>query len=91
MALELEQSRVAWEQEAVALNQARHARRESEEARKANIEDLDKLGRAVSTVMAGLNVQLGPVLPETLVAEVEHLQDVVQELELSTTRQVVHE
>jgi hypothetical protein len=39
---------MAREQEAVALNQARNAQRDSEEARKANIEDLAKLGRAIS-------------------------------------------
>jgi hypothetical protein len=42
-----------------------------------NIEDLAKLGRAISTVMAGLNVSLGPVLPETLVEEVGCLLDVI--------------
>jgi hypothetical protein len=70
------------EQDTVALNQALNARRESEEARKANI--LARLRRAISTVMAALGVPLGPVLPETLVAEVGCLPDVVQELELST-------
>jgi hypothetical protein len=54
----------------VALNQARNARRESEEAHKVNIEDLAKLGRAISMVMAGLGVSLGSVLPNTLVEEV---------------------
>jgi hypothetical protein len=81
---------MAREQDAVALNQARNARRESEEAHKVNIEDLAKLGRAVSTVMAGLSVLFGPVLPETLVEEVRRLPDVVRELELSTARQAVH-
>jgi hypothetical protein len=54
---------MAQEQDAVALNKAQNARRESEEARKANIEDLAKLGRAISTVMAGLGVSLGLVMP----------------------------
>jgi hypothetical protein len=74
----------------VALNQARNARRESEEAHKTNIKDLDKLRRAVSTVMTGLGVPLGPVLPETLVEEVERLPDVVRELEMATDRRTVH-
>jgi hypothetical protein len=81
---------MAREQDVVALNQARNARRESEEARKANIEDLAKLERAVSMVMAGLYVPLGPVLPKTLVAEVGRLPYVVRELEFSTARWVVH-
>jgi hypothetical protein len=68
---------MAREQDVVALNQARNARRESEEARKANIEDLAKLERAVIMVMAGLCVLLGPVLPKTLVAEVGRLPYVV--------------
>jgi hypothetical protein len=81
---------MAREQDVVALNQARNARRESEEARKANIEDLAKLERAVIMVMAGLCVLLGPVLPKTLVAEVGRLPYVVRELEFSTARWVVH-
>jgi hypothetical protein len=40
--------------------------------------------------MAGLGVPLGSVLPETLVAEVGRLLDVVREIELSTARRVVH-
>jgi hypothetical protein len=81
---------MAREQDAVALNQAPNARRESEEARRVNIEDLAKLGRATSTVMAGLDMSLGPVLPETLVEEVGRLPNVIRELELSTARRVVH-
>jgi hypothetical protein len=42
-----------------------------------NIEDLAKLGRAISMVMAGLSVSLGPVLPEMLVEEVACLLDVI--------------
>jgi hypothetical protein len=87
---ELEQSRKAWEQDAVELNQARNARRESEEARRVNIEDLAKLGRAISMVVAGLGVSLGLVLPDTLVEEVGCLSDVIRELELSTARRAVH-
>jgi hypothetical protein len=74
----------------MALNQARNARCEAEEDRKANIEDLDKLRRVVSTVMAGLGVLLGTVLPKTLVAEVGCLPGVVRELELSTARRAVN-
>jgi hypothetical protein len=62
-----------------------------EEARKVNIEDLAKLGKVVSTVMAGLGVPLEPVLPETMVAEVRRLPDVVRELKLSMARRAVHQ
>jgi hypothetical protein len=82
---------MAWEQDADAPNQARNARRESEEVRRVNIEDLAKLGRAISTVMAGFGVSLGPVLPEALVEEVGHLPDVIRELELSMARRTVHQ
>jgi hypothetical protein len=58
---------MAREQDTVALNQARNAWSESEEVRMVNIEDLAKLGRAISTVMAGLGMPLWPVLPEMLV------------------------
>jgi hypothetical protein len=75
----------------VALNQARNARRESEEARMVNIEDLAKLGRAINTVMAGLGVSLGPMLLEMLVEEVGCLSDVIRELELSMIWHAVHE
>jgi hypothetical protein len=64
---ELEQSQMAWEQDAAAWNQARDTQRQSEAARQKTIEDLAKLGRAISTTMAGLSVSLGPVTPETLV------------------------
>jgi hypothetical protein len=42
-----------------------------------NIEDLTKLVRAINTVMAGLGVSLGPVLPEMLVEEVGRLPNVI--------------
>jgi hypothetical protein len=87
---ELKQSWIAREQDAVALNQARNAQRDSEEAHQRNIEDLAKLGRAISTVMAGLGVSLGPVMPEMLVEEFGRLPEVVRELELATARRVVH-
>jgi ABC-type hemin transport system ATPase subunit len=79
------------EQDTVTLNEARNARCESKEARKANIEDLAKLGRAISTITAELSVPFRPVLPETLVVEVGRLPYVVRELELSTARRVVHQ
>jgi hypothetical protein len=81
---------MAREQDAVALNQAQSARHELEEVRRMNIEDLAKLGRAIRTVMAGLGVSLGLVLPDTLVEEVGRLPDVIRELELSTARRAVH-
>jgi hypothetical protein len=49
-----------------------------------NIEDLAKLGRAISMVMAGLCVSLRPVLPDTLVEEVGRHPGVIRELDLST-------
>jgi hypothetical protein len=72
------------------LNQARDAQRELETARQKNIKDLAKLGRAISTVMAGLGVSLGPGTLETLVEEVGRLPDVVQKRELVTTQRAVH-
>jgi hypothetical protein len=81
---------MAREQDGVALNQARNARRESEEAHRVNIEDLANLGRAIGMVVAGLGVSLGPVLPDTLVEEVRRLPGVIWELELSTARRAVH-
>jgi hypothetical protein len=68
---------MAQEQDAVKLNQDRNAQRESEVARQKNIKDLARLKRANSTVMAGLGVSLGPVMPETLAQEVGHLAEVV--------------
>jgi hypothetical protein len=86
----LEKAQMAREQDAVALNQAQNVQRESEAAGQRNIEDLAKLGRAIGTVMAGLGVSLGPVMPETLVEEVGRLPDVVRELELATAQRAVH-
>jgi hypothetical protein len=62
----------------------------SEAIHKKVIEDIAKLGRAISTVMAGLGVSLGPVTPEMLIEEVGCLPGVVRELELTTARWVVH-
>jgi hypothetical protein len=81
---------MAREQDAAARNQARDAQRESEAARQKNAEDMAKLGRAIGTVMTGLGVSLGPVVPEALVEEVGRLPDVVRDLELATARRVVH-
>jgi hypothetical protein len=81
---------MAREQVAVEPRQARNARHASEEARKANIEDLAKLARAVGVVMTGLDVSLGLMLPNRLVEEVGRLPGVIRELELSTARRVVH-
>jgi hypothetical protein len=82
---------MAQEQDAIALNQAQNAQRESEATRQRNIEDLAKLGRSISTVMVGLGVSLRPVMPETLVEEVGHLPDMFRELELATAQRVVQQ
>jgi hypothetical protein len=75
---------MAREQDVATLNQARDAQRESEAAHQKIIEDLAKLGRAISTAMPGLSMSLGLVTAETLVEEVGHLLDVVLECELAT-------
>jgi hypothetical protein len=62
----------------------------SQRRRRVNIEDLAKLESAISTVMAGLGLSLGPVLTDMLVREVERLPDVIRELKLSTARRAVH-
>jgi hypothetical protein len=72
------------------LNQARDAQRKSEAIGQKVIEDIAKLGWVMSTAMAGLGVSLGPVMPEMLIEEVGRLLCVVQELELTTARRVVH-
>jgi hypothetical protein len=77
---------MAREQDVAALNQARDAQRESEAAHQKIIEDLAKLGRAISTAMPGLSMSLGLVTAETLVEEVGNLPDVVLECELATAR-----
>jgi hypothetical protein len=81
---------MAQEQDVAALNQAQDAQRQSEAARQKTIDDLAKLGRVISTAMAGLGVSLGPATPKTLVEEVGRLPGAVRELELATTRRVVH-
>jgi hypothetical protein len=81
---------VSWEQDAAALNQARDAQLKSEAISEMVIGDIAKLGRAMSSAMAGLGMSLGPRTPETLIEEVGRLPGVVRELELSTTRRAVH-
>jgi hypothetical protein len=52
------------------------------------IGDIAKLGRVMSSAMAGLSVSLGPRTPETLIEEVGCLLGVVRELELLKDRYV---
>jgi hypothetical protein len=81
---------MAREQDATALNQARDAQCKSEAIRQKVVEDIAKLGRSMSTTMAKLVVSLGLVMPEMLIEEVGRFLGVVRELELMTTRWVVH-
>jgi hypothetical protein len=81
---------MAREQDATALNQARDAQRKSEAIRQKVVEDIAKLGRSMSTTMAKLVMSLGLVMPEMLIEEVGRFLGVVRELELMTTRWVVH-
>jgi hypothetical protein len=81
---------MAWEQAAVELGQSRNARRESEESRKANIQDLVKLAGAVRAIMSRLSIPFRPMLPDRLVEEVGRLPGVIKERELPTARRVVH-
>jgi hypothetical protein len=78
------------EQDAATLSQARDAQRKSEAVSQKAIGDIAKLGRAMSTAMAGLGVPLGPMTPETLIEEVGRLPGVVRELELTTAWHTVH-
>jgi hypothetical protein len=87
---ELEQSQLAQEQIVVELSQTRNARRESEETRKANNEDLAKFARAVGAVMTRIGVPFGPMLPDRLLEEVGCLPGVIRELEPSMARREVH-
>jgi hypothetical protein len=64
---------MAQEKNAAALSQARDAQRKSEAISQKVIGDIAKLGRVMSTAMAGLGVMLGPMTPETLIEEVECL------------------
>jgi hypothetical protein len=77
---------MAREQDAATMNKARDAQRKLEATRQKIIEDLAKLGRAISTGMSGVSVSLGPMTPKTLVEEVGRLPGVVRELELATAR-----
>jgi hypothetical protein len=81
---------VSREQDVAALSQARDAQRKSEAISEKVIGDIAKLGRAMSSAMAGFGVSLGPMMPETLIEEVERLPGVVREFELSTARRAVH-
>jgi hypothetical protein len=78
------------EQDAATLSQARDAQRKSEAISEKAIGYIAKLGRAMSSAMAGLGVSLGPMMTETLIEEVRRLPGVVRELELSTAHRVVH-
>jgi hypothetical protein len=65
------------EQDAAALNQARDTQHKSEAISQKVIGDIAKLGKAMSTAMAGLGVSLRLVTPETLIEEVRRLPGVV--------------
>jgi hypothetical protein len=86
----MEQSRASREQDVAALSQARDVGRKSEAISENAIGDIAKLGRVISSAMAGLGVSLGPRTPEMLIEEAGHLPVVVQELELSTASCAVH-
>jgi hypothetical protein len=73
---------VSREQDATALSQAQDAQRKSDANSEKVIGDIAKLGRAMSSAMAGLDVSLGPMTPETLIEEVRHLPGLVRDLEL---------
>jgi hypothetical protein len=81
---------MAREHDVAALNQARDAQRKSEAISQKVIEDIAKLGRAMSAAMAGLGVSLGLVTLEMLIEEVGRLPGVVRELELTMVRRAVH-
>jgi hypothetical protein len=81
---------MAREKDATSLNQARDAQRKSEAIRQKVIEGIAKLGKVMTTAMAGLGMSLVLVMPETLIEEVGRLPGVVRELELTTTRRGVH-
>jgi hypothetical protein len=68
---------VSREQDATALIHVRDAQRKSEAIIQKAIRDIAKLGRAMSSAMAGLGVLLGPMTPETLIEEVGRLSSVV--------------
>jgi hypothetical protein len=87
---ELEQLQMSREQDVSTLIQARDAQLKSEAASQKVIGDIAKLGRAMSTAVAGLGVTLGPMKPEMLIKEAEQLLGVVRELDLTTARRAVH-
>jgi hypothetical protein len=61
---------MAREKDATSLNQARDAQRKSEAIRQKVIEGIAKLGKVMTTAMAGLGMSLVLVMPETLIEEV---------------------
>jgi hypothetical protein len=81
---------VSREQDAAAQTQARDAQRKSEAISENVIRDIAKLGRVMSSAVAGLGVLLGLRTAETLIEEVGRLPGVVRELELSTALRAVH-
>jgi hypothetical protein len=81
---------VSREQDAAAQTQARDAQRKSEAISENVIRDIAKLGRVMSSAVAGLGVLLGLRTTETLIEEVGRLPGVVRELELSTALRAVH-
>jgi hypothetical protein len=81
---------VSREQDAAAQTQARDAQRKSEAISENVIRDIAKLGRVMSSAVAGLGVLLGLRTAETLIEEVGCLPGVVRELELSTALRAVH-
>jgi hypothetical protein len=68
---------VSREQDAAALSQARNAQRKSEAINEKVIGDIAKIGRAMSSAMAGLGVSLGQRMPKTLIEEVGCLPGMV--------------
>jgi hypothetical protein len=87
---EFEQSQMAQEQVAIELEQARNAWCESEKPRKVSILDHAKLTRAICSVLSGLGIPLGPVLPQMTLEEVGRIPEIIKEHEPSTARKVVH-
>jgi hypothetical protein len=65
------------EHDATALSQACDAQRKSEAISEKAIRDIAKLGRAMSSALAGFRVSLGPMTPEMLIEEVGRLSGVV--------------
>jgi hypothetical protein len=77
------------EQDAAALSQAWDAQRKSEAISQKAIEDIAKLGRAMTSAMTGLGMSLGLMTPEMLIEEVGRLPGMVRDLELTTAQRAV--